>query len=96
MKRLKITDKDALKKWEETRREIMNATTVDSSEPEAGKIKRKAKLEAEPEAWFKYYFPNYCTAEPAAFHKKATRRILQNNRWYEVRAWSREIGRAHV
>jgi hypothetical protein len=93
-KRLKITDRDALRQWDEIRRKIMQSTTVDISETEAEKIKRIATLKADPEAWFKYYFPNYYTAEPAPFQKRATRRLMKNKRWYEVRAWSRELAKS--
>lgn len=93
-RRLKISDRDALAEWNEIKADILRETTVDASETEAAKIKRIARLEADPEAWFKYYFPNYCTAEPAAFHKRATKRLLANSRWYEVRAWSRELAKS--
>ena len=52
-----------------------------------------AELEADPEKWFKYYFPGD-NAEPADFHKAATRRIMQNPEWYEVRLWSRELAKS--
>lgn len=47
-----------------------------------------------PEAWFKYNFPNYCYAPPASFHVAATKRILDKNNWYEVRAWARELAKS--
>ncbi len=94
MKRLKINDRDALRQWEDFRRQITEATTVDFFESESDKLIRMAMLESSPEAWFKYYFPHYYKCEPADFHKKATRRLLKNNRWYEVRAWSRELAKS--
>lgn len=94
MKRLRINDRDALRQWEDFRRQITEATTVDSFENESDKLIRMAMLESSPEDWFKYYFPHYYKSEPADFHKKATRRLFKNNRWYEVRAWSRELAKS--
>jgi len=44
--------------------------------------------------WFKYYFPNYYVSEPAPFHKKSTKKLLSNKRYYLVRAWSRELAKS--
>lgn len=88
------SDSEYLKAWQSFRDNFRNATPVDAGETPAEKLKRIARLEKAPEEWFKYYFPNYCTAEPADFHKRATRRILTNDEWYEVRAWSRELAKS--
>lgn len=55
---------------------------------------RKKRLEADDEAWFRYYFAQYYTCNPADFHKRATRRMMAHERWYEVRAWSRELAKS--
>lgn len=89
-----MNDKQALSLWDAFRDNLMKATAVDTSETAEMQRTRISKLEANAEDWFKYYFPNYCTSEPAAFHKAATRRWLKNNRWYEVRAWSRELSKS--
>ena len=41
----------------------------------------------------KYYFPKYCSAPPASFHKRASQRILNNPEWYESRVWARELAK---
>lgn len=56
--------------------------------------KRCAALEADPEAWFAYYFPGYAYAPPAQFHVASTQRILDNAEWCEVRMWSRELAKS--
>ncbi len=89
-----ISDKLAINIWDAFRDNLMKATAVDHSETSDQQRQRITRLEADPEEWFTYYFPNYCTASPAAFHKAATRRWLKNNRWYEVRAWSRELSKS--
>jgi hypothetical protein len=93
-KRLKPDERFALSDWESFRKGLIESTIVDDTESHADQLKRIARLEANPEEWFAYYFPNYYKSEPAPFHKKATRRILANKRWYEVRAWSRELAKS--
>jgi hypothetical protein len=55
------------------------------------RLERKL-LEADVEAWFQYYFPHYCTAPAANFHREATQRVVSEQNWYEVRRWSRYLG----
>lgn len=90
----KPTDKQLIKDWEEYYSQFISDVEVDSSESEIERQKRIAHLEANPEEWFKYYFPKYCTAEPAPFHIAATKRLFAHRRWYEVRAWSRELAKS--
>jgi hypothetical protein len=90
----KVTDKDYLEQWREFCENLDNATPIDLQETASEKIKRKKHLEDNPEEWFKYYFPNYYTSEPADFHIKATRRVLKNSEWYEVRSWARELSKS--
>lgn len=90
---MKPFDREALHKWEDYKRNLVRSTPV-PREDQLTKRKRIAQLEKNPEQWFAYYFPNYYTAEPADFHKSATRRIIKNNKWYEVRAWSRELAKS--
>jgi phage terminase large subunit-like protein len=87
-------ERQALKKWENHHKNMLKNLTVDYSESESDKIIRRKALEAEPERWFNYYFPNYATAEPAPFHKAATKRVLNNKKWFEVRSWSRELAKS--
>lgn len=88
------TDKQLLQDWEAYYNQFIADVEVDSSETQFQKQQRIARLEASPEDWFKYYFPKYCTAEPASFHISATKRLLAHQRWYEVRAWSRELAKS--
>ncbi|MBL4828460.1 MAG: hypothetical protein JKY55_00985 [Aliivibrio sp.] len=90
---LKAGEKDFLLRWEEYRESLIRETPV-PQETTAEKRARIARLESKPEEWFKYHFPNYAYAEPADFHKRATRRTLKNKKWYEARAWSRELAKS--
>ena len=87
-----ILDKQALLKWEEYRKALISSSSVPTETYEQRRS-RIARLEADPELWFKYYFEKYCTAEPAKFHKESTKRIMANPTWYECRAWSREMAK---
>lgn len=96
MAKKKLTPKDrlALELWNELVASIKESSDINTSDSVADIETRKKRLETDDDAWFKYYFAQYYTCEPAAFHKKATKRIMRNNRWYEVRAWSRELAKS--
>jgi hypothetical protein len=93
-KRLTVKDNNALKYWDELIASIAAGTDINMEDTPAVIETRRKRLEADDEAWFKYYFDRYCTCEPADFHKKATRRLMAHERWYEVRAWSRELAKS--
>jgi hypothetical protein len=90
----KKSDKELIAEWKAFIDNIRNSTPVDLDESEAEKLKRIRKLESNPEEWFRYYFNKYYTAEPAEFHLKATKRVLSNPEYYEVRSWSRELAKS--
>lgn len=41
-------------------------------------------------------FPNYAKCEFAGFQKKAIRRIIAHDEWFEVLSWSRELAKSTV
>lgn len=89
-----VSQKEALRFWQEYADNIRKQTALLTGETAEQQARRIAILEADPELWFKYYFPQYCYAEPADFHKAATKRIIENAEWYEVRQWSRELAKS--
>lgn len=89
----KPADKRAEFDWDEFVQDMNRDAPVHKNESEREKRKRVAKLEEDPEKWFVEYFSKFCTAEPAKFHKQATKRILGNMEWYEVKAHSRELAK---
>mgnify|MGYP000067067888 CR=1 FL=1 len=91
---MKVKDKQLLKRWERLVDDISKATPVNNNESYQEQQSRIKHLESEPESWFKYYFPNFAYSDPAKFHKKATRRLLKHKRWFEGRAWSRELAKS--
>ncbi len=88
------TDRQAVKQWEDFHAQMLRDISVDHNETEAERYIRKKKLEADPEAWFQYYFPKYYKSEPAPFQIRSTKRVLGNNRWWELRGWSRELAKS--
>lgn len=90
----KASDKKYLDEWEVFRDNQKRSTPIDLSEPPAVKKQRIARLEADPEAWMKYYFPSFYTAEPAPFHIESTQIVLNNPEYYLVRSWSRELAKS--
>lgn len=87
-------DKEQLLAWDAFVTNQYRATPVDLNENATQKLNRIARLEANDEEWFKHYFPNFYTSEPAPFHKKATKRVMTNAEWYEVRSWARDLSKS--
>lgn len=90
---MKFRDKEALLRWEQERRNLIRETPV-PKETDKVKKDRIAMLEKDPEKWFAYYFTKFYSAEPAGFHKRATKRLLKAKRHYEVRRWARELAKS--
>ena len=91
---MKLKDRQALSEWDKFRKQVERSTFVDTDESPVEQKLRIVKLERNHEAWFKYYFPMYAKSESADFHKAATKRWMENERIYEVRAWSRELAKS--
>lgn len=87
-------EKRAWKDWVSFHKSLLESATPLDSETASEQVKRVNKLEANPEEWFKYYFPKYSKAEPAKFHIKAAKRFINNPRWYEVRSWCRGFAKS--
>lgn len=85
--------KQAYIEWQAYREALRKATTIDRSESFGEKQERIKRLEADDEAWFTYYFPNYCTSDPADFQKKSTKIVMANLELFLDRCWSRELAK---
>lgn len=88
------SEKQILLDWDEFLDSIRSSTPVDTSESEEAKAARIKQLEADPEAWFAYYFPKYCFASPAPFQKNSTKRFLKAKRIFQRRAWARGLAKS--
>lgn len=89
-------EKQRLREWKDYLKDIANATPVEADLSEAEKARKRAKLEKDPIAWIKYFFPNYAKYEFAPFHIKAIRRMINNDEWFEVLSWSRELAKSTI
>ncbi len=90
---LKPVDRQAGRNWESYYESFIAKSVADANESEADRKKRIKDLEKDFEAWKLYYFPQYCYAPSASFHKRAAKRELENPEWYETRAWARELAK---
>lgn len=89
-------EKQALKAWEEFHTSLCRDVPIEHNLT-AGQIdKRRRELERDPVAWCKYIFPAYAKAEFAPFHIKAIKRLVENDEWYEVLSWSRELAKSTI
>lgn len=89
-------DRDALKRWEEIKQAEFNSTPIDESKSPAEIEKHRRYLEEHPTEWMQFFFPRYAKYPFAAFHKRAIKRILSHDEWYEVLSWSRELAKSTV
>jgi len=89
-----MTEKQRIAQWEIFVNMVLSGTLTDKDEEDDARKQRVAALEADPEQWFRYYFPNFAYAPAAAFQKAATARVLTNPEWCEVRMWSRELAKS--
>lgn len=90
---LKPIDRQAGRDWEGYYESFIATVAAEQNESESEKRKRIKKLESDFEAWKVYYFPKYCFAPSASFHKRAAKRELEHPEWYESRIWSRELAK---
>jgi len=93
---MKQIDKNALLDWEKYKEAIYRSTPVDTSMSHAEREKHRLYLEAHPIEWIKFFFPGYAKYEFADFQKRAIRRILAHDEWYEVLSWSRELAKSTI
>ena len=51
-----MTEKQKLAHWNDFVKQVLDSTDINENEPETERLKRVARLESEPEEWFKYGF----------------------------------------
>jgi len=96
--RIRTTERQAAIDWEQFRENTRKFTPIDRSETAADQKKRIAELEATPQKWKEYYFPQYFKYPSPAFHKTASARLhrqfKKKKHWYEVRHWARGLSKS--
>lgn len=89
-----MTEKQLQERWAGFAKMVLEGTLTREEETAGMRDERVARLEADPEEWFRYYFPRFAYAPAARFQRDATRRVLTNQEWCEVRMWSRELAKS--
>lgn len=87
-------DRDALKEWAVYYEAGLRRTDNGVNKTQAEIAKHRAQLEADPIAWIKFFFPEYCKFEFADFQIKAIRRCVKNEEWFEVLSWARGLAKS--
>lgn len=72
---------------------IQEATHVDKLESIGKRKKRKKALLKDYAAFCKYYFPHYCTGEPAPFHIELANELAENKVGFWVKRWARSLAK---
>lgn len=85
----KLSEKEVLARWDAYRKNIEKETEV-PFETEADKAARIIRLKGNFEEFCKFYFPNYFTAEFAAFHRRIAKKIIGNDNIYACVEMARE------
>lgn len=86
-----------LQDWDLFKKQILSSQTVDRLETDAQKQARKAKLEADPVEWIKYYLPKYASKPFAKFQIKFIYAICRAKKNLFIgRAWARDHGKTTV
>lgn len=86
-------DRKALIEWQELIKAIQQSSSVNPHDSEDECRQRRLILEADHEAWYRYYCSLYYTSEPAPFHVRNSRRFHASRRLYDVKVWSRELAK---
>ena len=86
---IKYKNKEAVNFWDNYRHNLIRATPL-MRETIAEKENRIKLLLSDAEKFYKYYFPSYIDSEAAGFQKRASKRLIKNRVWFEVRAWARD------
>lgn len=89
-------DKKSIKEWQEYIEDVRSSTTVDVSMSYSDIQKHKSELEKDPIKWMEYFFPKYAAYPFATFHKRAIKRIIEHDEWFEVLSWSRGLAKSTV
>jgi hypothetical protein len=87
-------DKKALFDWDKFVINENKQFPINLNETPVEKKNRIERLEKNDEAWFKYYFPNFYSSEPAPFHLRSTKLVMKNPEFFMVRPWSRELSKS--
>ena len=87
-------DRDALREWAVFYEAGLRRQNSDVNLTQAQIAKDRARLEADPIEWIKFFFEEYAKFEFADFHIKAIRRCIKHEEWFEVLSWARGLAKS--
>lgn len=87
---MKETKKQALERWEKLRKSTRSSTPIDVTESPASKSVRVAKLLSNWEDFMQYYFPAWCAAPFAPFHRRFAKAVVGRKAINISREWARD------
>jgi hypothetical protein len=93
---MKQNERELLKSWAIFFEAGMRRTEVKVDLSPAEIQRERARLEADPIAWIKFFFPDFALYEFAPFHRAAIRRCINNDEWFEVLSWARSLAKSTV
>lgn len=93
---LRHQDKEALRQWEFHRSELKRFRNINYFETEVQKRERVDGLLSDFFKFAKYYFPNVCKSEFAAWHKKYVKYVVENDVCYAAVQVSRDMAKSSV
>lgn len=83
----------AEREWQDFVKQMREETRLDKEMSTGEIMQHRARLEADPVEWMKFFFPKYATAEFAPFQRRFIRRAIEHSEWYEVLSWARELAK---
>lgn len=87
-------NRDMLREWAVFYEAGLRRRNSDVNLTQAQIAKDRARLEADPIEWIKFFFPDYCRFEFADFQLKAIRRCIKHEEWFEVLSWARGLAKS--
>ena len=91
---LRPRDREALREWEAYKDAAERRTDCNVGMSQAEIAAHRKKLEKDPVAWIRFFFPDYAQYEFAPFHLAAIRRCTQHDEWFEVLSWARSLAKS--
>ncbi len=88
--------REALRRWDRWLKGLEAQIEIDPDEPADQIADRRIRLQADFEAFCQYYFPQYCTAPFAPFHRRFAKAVIDSPTIYISRAWSRDHAKSVV
>lgn len=92
----RITNRKIIDEWELLKKSIQTSTAINPFETAIAQKERMKRLEKDPIAWMKYYFPSFCFAEFAPFQIKSIKKYVRAEKIVHSRKWARGLSKSTI